>query len=289
MSESKMATLGRAFTTRRGTKASDAATPETPKRSQTTKKQQSMANLRSKISLPVELISTTNNSYQSMPFISELNGTSMKITTTVKHTPSVSSRSSNSADESDRSPTGTSTPMTSPDTSSVEGSPTSVEPNHLSCYFGGPARQSTPSQDAPIIPQRAVSHTKRTAEALAHKRSISRISSTTKSSHHSISSRISSQKNSLSLARSSLNMFSANVEAAEAHPFGKELAQVSELAEEYSSVSDEVIILDPEEQELIDKGFFKFSAEQYVADIQGIWQDAFCNPTPKPLMTSMWI
>ena len=225
-----------------------------------------------------------------MPFISELNGYKPS---PIKHTTSVSSRSSNSADESDRSPTGTSTPMSSPDTSSVEGSPTTVEPNHLSCYFGGPSRQSTSSVDAPIIPQRAQSHTKRSAEVLAHQRSISRISSTStaKSSHQSMASaRNSSQKNSLSLARSSINMFSANPESVEPHPFGKELAQVSELAEEYSSVTDSVIIVDPEEQELVNKGFFKFSADQYMAEIQGFWQDAYCDTTTtKPLVTALWI
>ena len=84
-------------------------------------------------------------------------------------------------------------------------------------------------------------------------------------------------------------MFSANVEALEPHPFGKELAQVSELAEEYSSVSDKVIIVDPEEQELINNGLFKFSADQYIAEIQGFWQDAFCEPTSKPLVTALWI
>lgn len=279
MSESKMSSLGRAFTTRRGLKTPESATPNMPQRAQTTKKQVSMGNLRNKISLPVELISTTNNAYQSMPYISELNAKG------VRHSPSVSSRSSNSADESDRSPTGTSTPMTSPDTSSIEGSPTTVEPNHLSCYFGGPSRQSTSSQEAPIIPQRAVSHTKRTAEALAHKRSMSRVSSSTKGSHHSTSSKISSPKNSLSLARSSINMFTANVETVDVHPFGKELAQVSELAEEYGGS----LIVDPEEQELVAQGLFKFTAEQYMADIHEFFQEAFSESKARPTMAAMWI
>ena len=84
-------------------------------------------------------------------------------------------------------------------------------------------------------------------------------------------------------------MFSANPESLEPHPFGKELAQVSELAEEFSSVTDSVIIVDPEEQELVNNGYFKFSADQYIAEIHGFWQDAFSETTPKPLVTALWI
>lgn len=266
-------TLGRAFTTKRGPKPADISTP-VPKRSQTTK-QQSMGNLRNKISAPLELISTTNMLSYNAP----------DIYPAVRHASSTSSRSSKSSnDESDRSPTSVSTPLTSPDTSSIESSPTSLEPNHLSCYFGGPSRQSNSSQEAPVIPQRALSHTKRTAEILAHKRSNSRISS----GKSSISSRISSPKNSMSQARSSINMFAANIETVEPHPFGQELAQVSEIAEEYG-LSEQMAVLDPEEQELTARGLFKFSAEQYINDIQDLFMTAFSEPAPRPAMATMWI
>src|SRR5947199_305599 len=71
---------------------------------------------------------------------------------------------------------------------------------------------------------RAPSHTKKTHEMLHRKHSISRLSS---------------GKNSIStVARDSVQKFSANVHASsgpEPHPFGHELAQVTELAEEYSA------------------------------------------------------
>lgn len=269
-------TLGRAFTTKRGPKPADISTP-VPKRSQTTK-QQSMGNLRNKISAPLELISTTNMLSYNAP----------DIYPSGRHASSASSRSSKSSkssnDESEGSPTSVSTPLTSPDTSSIESSPTSLEPNHLSCYFGGPSRQSNSTQEAPVIPQRALSHTKRTAEILAHKRSNSRISS----GKSSISSRVSSPKNSMSQARSSINMFAANVETVDSHPFGNELAQVSEIAEEYG-LSEQMAILDPEEQELTSRGLFKFSAEQYINDIQDLLMNAFSEPAPRPAMATMWI
>jgi hypothetical protein len=252
-----MASLSRAFTTRRNVKVADISTPM-PKRSLTTKHSYPPGTIRNKISAPVELISTTNMLSYNAPDIYP------------NKSPS-SSRSSNSGDESDRSPTSVSTPMTSPDTSSIESSPTSLEPNHLSCYFGGPSRQSASSEEAPLIPQRATSHTKKTAEALARKRSVSRMSSP----KNSISSRLSSPKNSMSVARSSLNMFAANVETVNQHPFGNELAQVSEIAEEYGISQEKMSIVDKEEQELMSLGLFKFAAEDYMSEIHGLFISAF--------------
>lgn len=289
--------LGRAFTTKRAQKVADISSP-LPTRSQTTK-QKSMANLRDKISSPLGLISTTNNSVYDHPDIKHPhNG--------VKHSASTSSRSSNSGDESERSPTGTSTPLTSPDTSSIENSPTTVEPNHLSCYFGGPARKSNSSQEAPVIPQRAFSHTKRNAEVLAHQRSTSRTSSSTKSSHQSLASStksgyqsattapsLSSPKNSMSQARSSINMFSAHVETVEPHPFGKELAQVSELAEEFGASTQveesspvKTTIVDEDHQAMKTRGLFRFAAEDYISDIQSFVHSAFADALPTPLNIS---
>lgn len=268
-------TLGRAFTTKRAPKPADISTP-LPKRSLTTK--HSMGTIRNKISGPLELISTTNMLSYNAPDIYP--------TKSKNSTRSSADSAAHSGDESERS-AGTSTPLTSPDTSSMESSPTSLEPNHLSCYFGGPSRQSSSSAEAPIIPQRALSHTKRTAEALAHQRSNSRVSSSTKSS--STSSRVSSPKNSMTQARSSLNMFAANVETMDHHPFGKELAQVTEIAEEYGLMTEKVAIVDPDEQELRSQGFFKFSAEDYISEIQPYFEAAFGSPRPKPAMASMWI
>lgn len=249
-----------------------------PKRSVTTK--HSMATIRNKISSPLELISTTNMlSYNAPDIYPAASATSAR---------SSSNSTARSGDDSDRSPTGTSTPMTSPDTSSMESSPTSLELNHLSCYFGGPSRTST-AQEAPIIPQRAVSHTKKATETLAHQRSNSQLSSSIKS-NNAMSPKTSSAKSSSSAhARSSINMFAAHVETMDHHPFGKELAQVTEIAEEYGLTERmDMPVVNPEEQELISPGYFKFSAQEYIAAIQPCYVAAYGEAEPKAI-TSLWI
>jgi len=82
-------------------------------------------------------------------------------------------------------------------------------------------------------------------------------------------------------------MFSTNVEAMENHPFGHELAQVSELAEEYGIPVQEMEVIDPEEQDLLSRGLFKFRAEDYMSEIHGLFQNAFGET--KPSMGLMWI
>jgi len=145
-----------------------------------------------------------------------------------------------------------------------------MEPNHLSCYFptssrsssaAGSYHQSNASSDVnvPAIPQRALSHTKKTHQALAHKRSVSRMTPPPNSLSNA------------SYARSSLDMFAGKVESN--HPFGKELEQVNELAEEFG-VSD-VAVFDEEEEYLVSHGLMKFGAEDYVTEIQGLFGGVF--------------
>jgi len=252
--------LSRAFTTRRSVKTAD-VTPDMPRRNLTTKRSFASGTIRHKISAPLELVSTTNMLSYNAPDIY----------------PSLasSSASSHSGTDSERSPSSVSTPFTSPDNSSIEGSPTSLEPNHLSCYFGVPSRQSNSDNEAPLIPKRAPSHNKK--DSLA--RSASRMSAKT---HQSTST-----------ARSSINMFAANPETMDMHPpqpqhpFGNELAQVSELAEEYGISKERLAVVDEEEQELVSKGLFKFRAEDYMSEIQGLFIQAFGES--RPTMASMWI
>lgn len=59
-------------------------------------------------------------------------------------------------------------------------------------------------------------------------------------------------------------MFSSNPEPD--HPFGAELAQVNELAEEIGT--HEAIMLDEEEQYLFDNGLCKFSVDDYLTEIE---------------------
>lgn len=241
--------LSRAFTTRRNAKMDDAAL----KRNLTTKHSFGSSLRQIKISAPVELLSTTNMLSYNAPDLYPSSG---------------ASRSSQSGDESDRSPSNRSTPMTSPDNSSVESSPTTPEPNHLSCYFGT-SKSIASDNDAPLIPKRSPSHTKK----LSVERSASRMSA--------------SRKGSMSTARSSINMFAANPDVVEQHPFGNELAQVSELAEDFGISKERLAVVDEEEQELVSRGLFKFRAEDYMSEIQGLFMSTFGDS--RPAMSSMWI
>jgi hypothetical protein len=271
--------LSRAFTTRRARKISDlssstsasSSAPNLPQRSLTAK--QFHGPIRDKISAPIELLSTTNMLSYNAPDIY----------------PSSSSSSSSSAsgdDVFDRSTSMPTSPLTSPDTSSVESN--SPKPNHLSSYFGSPS-PSNSSMEAPVIPKRAPSHTKKLSESLARKRSIS--------SGVSSSSGASSRNASISTSRSSVNMFSAHVDTMDHHnipyssnPFGLELAKVSELAEEYGGGRDQVAIVDPEEQDLISRGLFKFCAEDYMNEIHSYYLRAFSDGPMIPMQAqTMWI
>ena len=62
-------------------------------------------------------------------------------------------------------------------------------------------------------------------------------------------------------------MFSSKPDAS--HPFGAELAQVNELAEEFGG--NEVIVWDEEEQYLAEKGLLKFGVDDYVMEITGLY------------------
>jgi len=68
------------------------------------------------------------------------------------------------------------------------------------------------------------------------------------------------------------------------HPFGNELAQVSELAEEFAVHMD---VIDEEEQEVVSKGLLKFSAQDYMDEIQDLFISAFGEL--KPAMATIWI
>jgi len=86
-------------------------------------------------------------------------------------------------------------------------------------------------------------------------------------------------------------MFSRNVDKFdnqfEQHPFGPELAKVSEIAEEFGISEERLAVADEEEKELVSKGLFKFRAEDYMSEIQGLFMSAFCDPIPT--MSAMWI
>lgn len=255
--------LARAFTTKKASRPSISA--PMPTRSLTTKHSFPSGSIRHKISGPVELISTTNMLSYNAPDLHP-----------------ISTSANSSGDESDV-PEMSHSASTTPDSSIRGSTPISPEPNHLSIYFATPAgtgRQSTSSgEDAPSIPKRAPSHTKKTHEILSRQRSISRISSSSGSTHRKASV--------TSFARSSVDMFSphAHAEAFDGHPFGPELAQVTELAEEYG-VRENMQVIDEEEQELLSRGLFKFSAQDYADEIRGLFADLLGETQTS---SAMWI
>lgn len=75
------------------------------------------------------------------------------------------------------------------------------------------------------------------------------------------------------------------------HPFGHELAQVTELAEEYASTAADKTraMLSKEERELIDSGLKKFSPEDYLVEIHGLFTTFFGEVTHARSPGPQWI
>lgn len=83
-------------------------------------------------------------------------------------------------------------------------------------------------------------------------------------------------------------MFSSAAVDGPDHPFGNELAKVTEIAEDYGITRERMTVVDEEEQELASRGLFKFRAEDYMSEIQGLFTSAF-GEVKKPAMSAMWI
>lgn len=273
--------LARAVTKRM--KRSDASSSP-PTRSQSMKSPGLQID-RAKISSPVALLSTTNMLSYNAPDIATM------------HQASSSTASTHSAEDSDHSTaTGRSRSSshgsrdTLTDASSVESSPTSPAPNHLSGYFSGSTkaprrsassgnlqqRKSEAVEAVPAIPERALSHSKRAHERLAQKRSLQSIPRGSFHSNRSSSSRE---------HRSSADMFRATI-TEESHPFGKELEQLNEVAEEFGGV-----VRDAEEEAdmtvIRERGLAQFCASDYMAEIMPLFNHRFGIPhAPAPMV---WI
>lgn len=71
-------------------------------------------------------------------------------------------------------------------------------------------------------------------------------------------------------ARNSTDIF--NKTADPNHPFGRELAQVNEIAEEFGATAR---LLDEEEQEIMTKGLYKFNVEEYLDEIAELYGGIF--------------
>ncbi|KAL9110276.1 MAG: hypothetical protein Q9227_005183 [Pyrenula ochraceoflavens] len=210
---------------------------------------------RDEISLPTELLSTTNVLALTAPDIKPLNSAS-------------STSSLRSGDSSEFSFGKSFLASSTPDTS-VESSP--VTPEHANAYFDSGVKRSatvntsrssssSSQPDVPSIPTRAQTHSKKAHQELARKRSISRLTPPPTA--------ISSNTNN-NVVRNSADFFNANVD--QSHPFGSELAQVSEVAEEFGAAA----VLDQEERDMMNKGLRKFDVEDYMNEISDMYSSVF--------------
>jgi len=215
---------------------------------------------RNKISAPVELLSSTNMLAYTAPDL---------------HSNASSSSLGSGDDETDTGLTSTST-LTSPSLSSMEPSPIGPEPNHLSSFFPqrsatvtSTARSSTSSTgtDAPHVPKRALSHTKKSHQELARKRSISRMSPPPSS-----------------LAPAPVHRNQDFFQPISEHPFSRELDKVNEVAEDFGSMR----VLEEEEQILLSKGLKKISVEEYLSEIEELYGGVFEDQLG-PLGIGTWL
>ncbi|KAJ5989576.1 hypothetical protein N7481_004786 [Penicillium waksmanii] len=239
-----MSTITRAFTKRN--KRPEVSAPM-PYRGEGHVRFNSGSIKRGNISGPVQLLSTTNMLAYNAP---DLNSIS----------PNSSSASSlRSRDDSDFSisPHSYSSSITTPE---HEPEPVDYFPKRSATVTSHPRSSATSSSstEAPLIPKRALSHTKRSHQELARKRSQHRFNPT---------------------MRASQDMFRA-----EAHPFSKELEQVNEVAEEFGATP----LMDEEERILRRKGLQKFSVDDYLFEIQDLYGSIFDDKLG-PLSTGAWL
>ncbi|PHH60061.1 hypothetical protein CDD81_2147 [Ophiocordyceps australis] len=292
--------LSRAFTTRRFRSNHHDSVDDgnVPHRSNSSKRPV----LRHKISAPVQLVHTTNMLSYNAPDLPRSHRSN-------------SGATKSSDDESDiMSATAESTPPTSPDVPSRQRS-SSPEPNHLTMYFKNPARTLVATETPPpAIPKRSPSHTKKNSfDAIARSRSVSR---TSRDSDGSISNKTSptfSRSPSLSTRASSASQVSAlqpqsQKQAAqvpdslpatppalsqqrmtkETHPFGQELAQVTELAEEYNAGAH-MAPIDEETRYLESQGLVKVSAADYLSVVQSLTTVFFSETEHALSPAPLWI
>lgn len=213
---------------------------------------------RTQISSPVVLLSSTNALSYDAPDIAG--------TAPVGGTRDFSSSSSRSSHEG--SDASTFDISSNTDASSIENSPINPEPepNHLSCYFksaqdSSPTLQSRTSVDAPSIPQRVPSHSKKAHERVHRKRSVQRMMSPPSS-----------------IVRNSTEMFKP-IEAPQENPFGNELAQLDEVAEELSyAVRDAEAEEDAAYMEA--HGLARYDADSYFAEIHSLIYETYHAEEP---------
>lgn len=266
--------LARALTTRRRKEEDTSAVAAYIGRAASQRSPNAKPIKRSEISLPVALISTTNMlSYEApditgAPHVQSMGGRYFSSNASVG-----SSAQSVSEDDSDQTGSvhshetdATSVDLSSPDLSQdsyhqkffAESAPSTPALSHRSSRHS--QASSRPSLDSPRIPSRAPSHSKQ-AHMLSHKRSVQRMNTIATPS-----------------ARSSVDMFSQNVNSVAPppanHPFGKELEQLNEAAEEFGYAVRNAEA-DADFQIMQSKGLVRLCANDYLDEISSIYSTVF--------------
>lgn len=229
--------------------------------------------VRAQISSPVTLISTSNvlilNNAEAIAGLTPVVVRNVSSGSSVASSPEDCDQSSNGSVRNSETMT---------DASSVDDSPISSEPepNHLSCYFKpavdtdlksvsqSPFLASSPLIDSPTIPQRGPSHSKKAHENFARTRSIRRMLSPPP--FHDI-------------ARSSADIFDSSQDGfveAPTDPFGCELAQLDEVAEEFGQVVRDAES-DADLTAMESHGLAHFAASDYMSEIQSLIYDTFAD------------
>jgi len=220
------------------------------------------------ISGPINLISSTNVlAYEAPDIVGTVPTPLAGVQRSVSSGSSTAS-SRDSGDHSDASSNSLHSAGTLTDASSVGSSPSSPEPNHLSCYFkpsvytDGPSRSNSmrssshTSLDAPAIPRRAASHSKKAHMHVSRQRSISRLRTPPSTA--------------LEFSREPTDF----VRSEPSHPFGKELEQLNEVVEEFGGVVRDAEA-DADHVFMEAHGLGYFCATDYIMEINNMIDEAF--------------
>ncbi|KAK4131929.1 hypothetical protein BT67DRAFT_139068 [Trichocladium antarcticum] len=280
--------IARAFTTRRAKQSlQNSDVDHTPQRGGSKK-----GSIRHKISSPLNLIHTTNMLSYNAPDI---------------HHPLTASSTGSSRrsddDMSDSAVTSGSTPPTSPDIASSPKRSLSPAPNHLSCFFTVPGQTpGTAAQfESTVGSQWAPSQAKKSYSILQRQRTTSDMSQRSHSTQGSASFSRSSSSSTRTSATSNPPHHRTKLSGTAAapptaisnispprpqrkdypesqHPFGHELAQVSEIAEEYGVREHVVDVVRAEQEVMLARGLLKFSADEYMSEVSGLFATFFPPP-----------
>lgn len=302
-----MSSIARAFTMRR--KKSDPpkndSIPSLPSRAASMRFSEKPIDIR-KISSPVQLLSTTNMLTYNAPDVSVIqaqrkastsvsSGSSARTSTDESDASSISNRSRTT----DVSSIGSNSPTSSPqsdkkssyfdNTPAGQGSSTlrrSVSTFEIRDSQKSELLEALASSETPAIPQRAPSHSKKAHEILARKRSVHGMSRT--NSMSSISSK------DREVRRTSMDFFngkandSTSTPVQAPHPFGKELEQLEEVAEEFNGAINDVERAN-DLRAMKQRGLVKFCADDYLSEIEPLFGGLFGHSNRLTVPAMAWI